>query len=89
MVQSQASTLNVLPPDTRWLDLFAGTGSVGIEALSRGAATCHFVEMDAWVTKKVGGWEGHRQVGGWVGGTSTGGWVGHAADNTPEGLVSP
>lgn len=27
-----------------WLDIFAGTGSVGIEALSRGAATVHFVE---------------------------------------------
>ena len=27
-----------------WLDLFAGTGAVGIEALSRGAATVYFVE---------------------------------------------
>jgi 16S rRNA (guanine(966)-N(2))-methyltransferase RsmD len=31
----------------RVLDLFAGTGSVGIEALSRGAAFCEFVERDA------------------------------------------
>jgi 16S rRNA (guanine966-N2)-methyltransferase len=29
------------------LDLFAGTGALGIEALSRGAATCTFVERDA------------------------------------------
>lgn len=28
------------------LDLYAGTGSMGLEALSRGAATCDFVETD-------------------------------------------
>src|SRR5712671_3824910 len=27
-----------------WLDLFAGTGAVGIEAISRGAAMVYFVE---------------------------------------------
>ncbi|MBA3689348.1 MAG: 16S rRNA (guanine(966)-N(2))-methyltransferase RsmD [Chloroflexi bacterium] len=30
----------------RVLDLYAGSGSVGIEALSRGAASCEFVERD-------------------------------------------
>lgn len=39
---------NMLQPrlaDSRFLDLFAGSGSIGIEALSRGAAFCVFVEQ--------------------------------------------
>jgi 16S rRNA (guanine966-N2)-methyltransferase len=32
--------------DCRFADLYAGCGSVGIEALSRGAAACVFVERD-------------------------------------------
>src|SRR5579864_2302889 len=32
---------------TVWLDLFAGTGAVGIEAVSRGAAQVTFVESSA------------------------------------------
>jgi 16S rRNA (guanine(966)-N(2))-methyltransferase RsmD len=32
---------------TTWLDLFAGTGAVGIEAISRGAAAVRFVESSA------------------------------------------
>ena len=31
-------------PDCRFLDLFAGSGGIGIEALSRGARYCVFVE---------------------------------------------
>ena len=33
-------------PDSVWLDLYAGTGAVGIEALSRGARQVYFVESD-------------------------------------------
>jgi len=40
---------NILGADvieSRWLDLFAGTGGVGIEALSRGADHCVFVDKN-------------------------------------------
>lgn len=36
-------------PGARCLDLYAGTGVLGLEALSRAAATCWFVERDARV----------------------------------------
>ncbi len=32
--------------DAKFLDLFAGTGQIGIEALSRGAQSCFFVELE-------------------------------------------
>jgi 16S rRNA (guanine966-N2)-methyltransferase len=36
-----------------WLDLFAGTGAVGIEALSRGAGTVYFVEISGAAVQLV------------------------------------
>jgi 16S rRNA (guanine966-N2)-methyltransferase len=41
--------------DTRWLDLFAGTGAVGIEALSRGATSCAFFDTTAAAVKVIEG----------------------------------
>ncbi len=40
------SSLAEVVPGARVLDLYAGTGSLGIEALSRGAAAATFVEQD-------------------------------------------
>lgn len=43
----RAAALNMLSPriqDAHFLDVFAGSGAMGIEALSRGAASCTFVE---------------------------------------------
>lgn len=47
MAKVKAALFNILSPyilGSTWLDLFAGTGSVGIEALSRGASLVRFVE---------------------------------------------
>ncbi len=41
--------------DARVLDLFAGSGARGIEALSRGAATAVFVEHDADAVRTIEG----------------------------------
>lgn len=38
---------------TVWMDLFAGTGAVGIEALSRGAKQIYFVETAAPAAKLI------------------------------------
>ncbi len=45
------STLSDLVPEARVIDLFAGTGSLGLEALSRGAASALFVESDRRASK--------------------------------------
>jgi 16S rRNA (guanine966-N2)-methyltransferase len=41
--------------DARVLDLFAGSGAMGIEALSRGAASAVFVEHDADAVRTIEG----------------------------------
>jgi len=50
------SLFNIIGADIEgatFLDVFAGTGSVGIEALSRGAIHCTFLEMDRLALKTV------------------------------------
>lgn len=40
-------------PGSIWLDLFAGSGAVGIEALSRGAASVYFVESSSRAVRAI------------------------------------
>lgn len=42
-------------PGQRVLDVFAGTGSLGFEALSRGAAFAQFVEANKTLAKRIAG----------------------------------
>lgn len=43
--------LQAIVPGSRCLDLFAGSGALGLEALSRGAIQTVFVDQDAVVTR--------------------------------------
>ena len=52
----KTALFDILAPDivdSRFLDLFAGAGSVGIEALSRGAASATFIELSPEIVKLV------------------------------------
>ncbi|GAB4239365.1 MAG: 16S rRNA (guanine(966)-N(2))-methyltransferase RsmD [Candidatus Methylacidiphilales bacterium] len=51
--QAIFSSLGDRVPEARVLDLFSGTGSLGIEALSRGAASCVFVESDRLAVEAI------------------------------------
>ena len=47
---------NVVAPSVEgstWIDLFAGTGAVGIEAISRGAAMVYFVESASRAVQSI------------------------------------
>ncbi len=47
---------NVVTPSVAgsvWLDLFAGSGAIGIEALSRGARSVHFVEANSRAARTI------------------------------------
>jgi 16S rRNA (guanine966-N2)-methyltransferase len=47
------SIVHPLLPDARVLDLCAGSGALGLESLSRGAAQCDFVEQAPRIVKVI------------------------------------
>jgi 16S rRNA (guanine966-N2)-methyltransferase len=55
--QALFSILGNAVPDRPFVDIFAGTGVVGLEALSRGASTTTFVERDFRLVEEL-----HRHV---------------------------
>jgi 16S rRNA (guanine966-N2)-methyltransferase len=57
MDRVKTALFDILAPEiegARFLDLFAGAGGVGIEALSRGAEAATFVELDTETWKLIG-----------------------------------
>src|ERR1700737_3512662 len=59
------SILGARVDDARVLDLFAGSGALGFESLSRGAAHVTFVETDAIAVREVRArWPEWRAPGG-------------------------
>ena len=54
--RTKESLFNILGADvvgSSWIDLFAGTGSVGIEALSRGASFVRFIDMQRQAVETI------------------------------------
>ncbi len=54
--RAKTALFSILAPrvqDARVVDLFCGTGSLGLEALSRGAAWCGFAERDAAAVQRL------------------------------------
>jgi|TARA_B100000378_G_scaffold151077_1_gene121929 16S rRNA (guanine(966)-N(2))-methyltransferase RsmD len=54
--RARETLFNVLAPqisNARFLDMFAGSGAVGIEALSRGASAAVFIEQDERVVTEL------------------------------------
>ncbi|GAB4575048.1 MAG: 16S rRNA (guanine(966)-N(2))-methyltransferase RsmD [Anaerolineae bacterium] len=56
MDRVKEALFNILAPDvseSTWLDMFAGTGAVGIEALSRGAREVVFLDTSGLAIKTI------------------------------------
>ncbi len=53
--RARESAFNLIGPldDATVLDVFAGSGAMGLEALSRGAASCVFIEQSREATRTI------------------------------------
>lgn len=69
--RSRETMFNIVGARTvgaRVLDLYAGSGSLGLEALSRGAQSCLFIEQNAQACRAIGDnvralkWENRAQI---------------------------
>lgn len=60
------SSLGDVVDGARTLDLFAGSGAIGLEALSRGAASCLFVEQNRKAAEVIRGNLAHARLTGTV-----------------------
>ena len=60
--EAMFSSVQFLVPGARVLDLFAGSGQLGIEALSRGAKSCLFVDRSAEALAKTAGVDRQRDI---------------------------
>jgi 16S rRNA (guanine966-N2)-methyltransferase len=72
----------------RVLDLFAGSGALGLEALSRGAAQATFVEQDRRAAEAIEALASEwREAAAQVVGADALGWLMRAAGDTPFDIV--
>jgi len=72
------SSLGEVVPGARVLDLFAGSGAIGIEALSRGAASCVFVDQNRKATETIRANLAHARLTGTVRGQDVAAFVARA-----------
>jgi 16S rRNA (guanine(966)-N(2))-methyltransferase RsmD len=81
------SSLAEFVPGARVLDLYAGTGSFGIEALSRGAASCTFVEQDREAVQCIRDNLAHCHLKGNVSQVTVEGFIAAPAPEEPYDLI--
>lgn len=70
-------------PGSRCLDLFAGSGALGFEALSRGASHCDLVELEATVAAQLRANQAQLDAAATVHCCSAASFIAHAEQREP------